>query len=117
VDRDVPYRNKAQSYALDVQYAPHERVALSAGVHHTKGRSSFSPNVPALLAPEPISSFSKMKTKETEYRGSCQVELGRGFSSRLRYQHTNFDDDSGNPYDDAEDGKVHILLLTLSKRW
>jgi hypothetical protein len=117
VDGGVSYRDKAHSYALDVQYAPHERIALSAGINHTVGRSSFSPNAPALLAPQPISSFSKARTKATTYTASCQLEMGKGFSSGLRYQHTDFDDDLGNPYDDAEDGKAHLLMLSISKSW
>jgi hypothetical protein len=117
VDPGVPYRTRAQSYSLDVHYAPHARITLAGGVQHTIGQSSFSPDVPALLAPESISSFSKMKTKETGYSASCQLDLAKGFSSRLRYRHTKFDDDLGNPYDDAFDGKAHFLLITLSKEW
>ncbi len=77
----------------------------------------YWPRFGELLEPESISSFSKMKTKATGYRASCQFDLSKGFSSALRYQHANFEDALGNPYDDAEDGKAHILLLTLGKRW
>jgi long-subunit fatty acid transport protein len=117
VDRDVPYRTSAQSYSLDAQYVPHDRVTLSGGINYTIGQSSFSPNAAALLAPEPISTFSKMKTKQTGYEASCQFDLAKGFSSGFRYRHASFDDDLGNPYDDAFDGKADFLLLTLSKEW
>ena len=117
VDPGVPYRTRAQSYSFDAQYVPHARITLAGGVQHTIGESSFSPNDPALLAPESISSFSKMKTKETGYSASCQLDLGKGFSSRLRYRHTKFDDDLENPYDDAFDGRAHFILLALSKEW
>jgi long-subunit fatty acid transport protein len=117
VDRDVPYRNEAQNYSLDAQYTPHDRITLAGGFDHTIGRSSFSPNASALLAPQSIASFSKMKTTGTGYNASCQLDLPRGFSSRLRYRHTKFDDELGNPYDDAFDGRAHIVSLALSKEW
>jgi hypothetical protein len=116
-DEDVDYTNKAHSVALDVHYAPHDLVDLSAGISHTMGKSSFSPNDSALLEPEPISSFSKMKTEQTDYNASCDIKLVRGFSSGVHYRYVHFDDDLGNSYDDAKDGDVHILRMTLSKRW
>jgi hypothetical protein len=116
-DRDVPYRSKAQSFALDAHYAPHKLISFSAGVNHTKGQSSFSPSDAALLAPKSISSFSKMRTEETEYKASCELKLGKGYSSKIQYQYANFDDELENPFDDAKDGEVHIFLVTFSKRW
>jgi predicted porin len=116
-DEDVTSKNKAQSYALDIHYLPHERIALSTGINHTRGRSSFSPNADALLAPEPVSIYSKMRTKETEYNASCDLKLRNNYSSSISYRYAKLDDDIENIYDDIEDGDYHSILVTLSKSW
>jgi hypothetical protein len=116
-DEDVTSKNKAHSYALDIHYVPHERIALSTGINHTIGRSSFSPNAAALLEPEPVSIYSKMRTEETEYNASCDLKLGNNYSSSISYRYAKLDDDIENLYDDIEDGDYHSILITLSKSW
>jgi hypothetical protein len=96
---------------------PHKRVSINAGLSHTKSKAKFHPEDINLTQPVSISSFSELKTEETVYSVSGEYRYKNGFSSGLEFRYSDLDDVLDNPGDDVEDGKAHILLLTLSKEW
>ncbi len=56
-----------------------------------------------------------MKTRETEYSASCRLDLGKGYSSLLRYQYTNFDDELDNPlWPGAANKSIKLQILAPS---
>jgi hypothetical protein len=64
-----------------------------------------------------LGSFSELKTRETTYSASGEYEFKGGFSAGLRYQYSTLNDLLENPYNEIGDGRVTIVLLTLSKKW
>jgi predicted porin len=117
IDPDVPYRDKTDSYSLDVSYIPKDHLTINAGITHTNSSGLFTPNDVSLLEPVPVASFSSVKIKETIYSLSGEYEFKGGFTSGIQYRFTDFNDEIDSPYDDVEDGKAHVILLTLSKKW
>ena len=117
VDTEVPYRSMAQSYAFDIAYTPVLNITLSGGISHTIGSGGYYPNNQDLLQPVDISSYSKLKTRETVVTANGEYRLKGGFTTGLQYRYSDFKDVLDNPYDDTSNGRAHIVLLTLSKKW
>ncbi|MBI5639346.1 MAG: hypothetical protein HZA17_02870, partial [Nitrospirae bacterium] len=101
----------------DLAYLPKNNLSLSAGVSHTLSSGDFYPALTTLTQPVSVASFSKMKIKETVYSVEGEYRFKNGFASSVQYKYSDFNDVLDNPHDDVDDGKVHIVLLTLSKRW
>lgn len=116
-DAGVPYSDQANTYTLDLSYTPEKRCTLSAGVSHTISSGFFAVASTDLTTPVSVASFSGMKVRETTYSFSGEYRLRGGFSAGLQYHYTVLNDVLENPNDDVEDGKVHIVYLTLTKRW
>jgi len=117
VDPYVPYKNIAHNYAIDAIYIPVERVKLNAGISHTKSTGAFHVQDINLTQPVATDSFSEMKTEDTVYSLSGEYMYRKGSSVGLEYKYSNLDDIIDNPYDDVEDGRAHIALLTFLKKW
>ncbi len=118
-DFDVPYEDTANNYAADLTYIPKDNLTLNAGVSHTVSKGTFSPNDLYLLEPVSISSFSKLKIRETVYSASGEYDFKGGYSTGLQYRFTDYHVVSGDPYNDYddEDGESHIILFTITKKW
>jgi hypothetical protein len=113
----VPNTQLMHNYGLDVAYLPKNNVTFGAGVSYTISRGAFYPAESNLLAPVSIASFSELKTRELLCTFSGEYRFRGGFEAGIQYHYTDFDDVLENPYDDVGDGKAHIVLLTISKRW
>lgn len=116
-DRRVPESDTANSYAFDLNYMPQQNLALAAGINYTTSRGGFFPSEVNLTQPVSIASFSELKIRETGYSASAEYRFRNGYSAGVRYRYTVFDDVLDNPFGDVKDGRVHIVLLTLSKKW
>jgi hypothetical protein len=55
--------------------------------------------------------------RETLYTLGGQFDLTGGFSIGTQYRYALLKDLVGNPYDDIRNGEVHIVVLSLTKRW
>ena len=117
IDPYVPYDATAHNYAIDITYIPHNRVNINAGLSHTISKANFHPEDINLTQPVSISSFSELKTEETVYSVSGEYRHRSGLLSGLEYRYSDLDDVLDKPDDDVEDGRAHVLLLTLSKEW
>jgi hypothetical protein len=117
----VPDSDIANSYGLTMNYMPTNRIDLSGGVNYTVSSGAFSLTDPTLLSPVSLAgllpSLSALKTKEIDCSVSGQYHFKNGFSAGIQYRYINFNDVLDNPWDDVQDGNVHIVLLTLSKKW
>ncbi|MFI5296292.1 MAG: hypothetical protein ACHQ0Y_14865, partial [Thermodesulfovibrionales bacterium] len=115
VDPFVPSTDLVHNYVLNLNYLPKNNVTVNTGVSYTVSSGQFSPSDPNLLLPVSIASFSQLKTKEIIYYLSGEYRFKGGWAAGLQYRYSNSDD--ALAYDDMTDGKTHIVLLTLSKRW
>ncbi|MGE5301519.1 MAG: hypothetical protein ACM3MB_11280, partial [Acidobacteriota bacterium] len=113
----VPNTDLMHNYALDINYLPKNNITLGAGVSYTIGRGAFYPTDVNLLLPVSIASFAELKTRELLCSFSGEYRFKGGFGLGMEYRYSDFDDVLDNPNDDVLDGKAHIVLLTLSKRW
>jgi hypothetical protein len=114
---DVPDSTTANSYGLTMNYIPNSRIDLSGAVSYTVSTGAFSLSNPNPLWPISIGSLSALKTKETNCSLSGQYHFKKGFSAGVQYRYIDFNDVLDNPWDDVQDGRVHMVLLTLSKKW
>jgi len=117
IDSSVPFKDQSHHYSVNVAYMPFERLNLGASVSHSKSRANFYPGSPDLLEPVSVASFSKLEIRETATLISGEYEFRNGFGVGINYRYADFDDVLDNPYDDVKDGHVHIVLLSLSKKW
>jgi outer membrane receptor protein involved in Fe transport len=117
IDTDVAYKDTAHSYALNLSYAPTSNFNINADASETKGKGSFYPGISAALQPTSIASFSELKVKETGYSIGSDYRFKGDWAVGIKYRYNSFRDLINNVYDDAENGIVRIVMLTLSKRW
>jgi predicted porin len=117
VEPFVPDTDLAQSYGLNINYIPNDRISLAAGVSYTLSSGAFSLTDTLLASPVSVGSLSAIKTRETDCSLSGEYRFRNGFAAGVRYRYINFDDVLDNPWDDVQDGRAHIILLTLSKKW
>lgn len=114
-DAMVPFRTIFQTFGLDLTYQPTSSLTLNGGVSHTTAQGRFSPS--NVLGQSSIDDFSELKTRETIYSASGEYRLKNGFGIGLNYQYATFKDAYNNNLDDVNDGRAHIVFLTLSKKW
>ena len=105
---EVPYKTTAHNYSFDVHYSPKSFLSLDAGISHTLSQGTFYNS---------LASFSELKTRETTYSASGEYQFKGGFSAGLQYRYSTLKDLADNPYNEIDDGRVSIVLLTLSKKW
>ncbi len=117
VDSFVPSEDLVHSYGLDLHYLPATNISLNAGVSYTLSSGAFYPSDPNLLQPVSIASFSELKTRDTICYLSGEYRFKGGWAAGFQYRYSDFNDVIDNPYDDVSDGKAHIIVVTLSKRW
>lgn len=117
IDRGVEYEDESHSLSLAASYAPTERLNFNAGVSYIDMEGNFSTNSPDLAQPVSIESFSEVEVATTEFSASGEYRSKGGYGVALEYKYEEFDEAGGNPYDDIEGGEVHVVILTLSKRW
>lgn len=116
-DSGVTNQSTVRNVSFDLQYLLSKQVTLNAGVSNTESKGKFHPSDPNLLAPVSIASFSELQMRETLYTLGGQVDLKGGFTIGTQYRYALLKDLVGNPYDDIRNGEVHIVVLSLTKRW
>lgn len=113
-DDQVPYKTTAHNYSFDVHYSPKSFISLDAGISYTSSQGIFSTSTSNL---QDIPVFSELKTREITYSASGEYQFKGGFSAGLQYRYSTLKDLLDNPYNEIDDGRVSIVLLTLSKKW
>ncbi len=117
VDPFVPSKDLVHSYGLDLNYIPANNITINAGVSYTLSSGAFYPSDPDLLQPISIASFSQLKTRDILCFLSGEYRFKGGWAAGFQYRFSDFNDVLDNPFDDVADGKAHIIVVTLSKRW
>lgn len=116
-DSSVPYKDKANSYSADLNYAPTNNISFDAGVNHTIMNGKFNPSNPDLTMPISIAGFSEFKAKETAYYVGGEYRFKNSLIMKLKYNYADLKEVTKNLHDEIKDGKAHVILLTLSKSW
>lgn len=117
VDPFVPSEDLVHSYGLGFNYLPTSNININAGASYTLSDGQFYPSDPNLLQPVSIASLSRLKTRDFLCYLSGEYRFKGGWAAGFQYRYSNFSDVIDNPYDDVSDGKAHIVIVTLSKRW
>ena len=116
-DPSVPYQDSASDYSVVLSYAPVDNMNFDAGISHTIIKGTFYPSEQDLTEPVSIASFSEFKANETVYSAGGEYRFRTGYTTGLKYRYMDINEVTDNPHDDIKDGKLHIFLLTISKRW
>lgn len=117
IDPFAPATDMVHNYGLDLNYLPQKNITINTGLSYTVSDGQFSPSDQNLLQPVSIASFSQLKTREIIYYLYGEYRVKGGWAAGFQYRYCKFDDVVDNPWDDVGNGKAHIALLTLSKRW
>lgn len=117
LDKNVPYKDTAYSYALSMNYMPQKNFNINADANQTKGKGTFYPGIANALRPVSVASFSELKIKETGYSIGSSHTMKGDWTMGVKYRYSSFRDMIDNPYDDSRNGIVRIILLTLSKKF
>ncbi|TAN38056.1 MAG: hypothetical protein EPN25_14505 [Nitrospirae bacterium] len=117
IDPLVPYKDRVHSYSLDAAYSPSTAIIVTGGISHTISNGGFYPNSSVLLQPVSVASFSELKIRETVVTAGGEYHLKKGFSVGVKYRYSEVQDVLANIFDDVTNGKAHIALLTISKKW
>ena len=97
-----------------MSYSPKSFISLNGGISHTISQGAFYTSAPAL---DSIASYSELKIRETTYSASGEYQFKGGVTAGIKYRYTTFKDVLDNIYDDVNDGRASIILLTISKKW
>ncbi len=114
---DTLYKEKVHTFGTNLNYKPTSNLALCADFTYTESSSDFSPSASEATEPVSISSFSKLKIKETEYKFSGEYIFKKGWNIGFSYFFNKFDDAIENLQTSNRDGEAHIILLSITKRW
>jgi predicted porin len=117
IDPLVPYKDRVHSYAVDASFRPSSNLTVTGGVSHTISSGAFYPGSSVLLQPVSVASFSDLKIRETVASAGGEYRFEKGFSVGATYKYSEVKDVLDNPFDDVTNGKAHIVMLSLSKKW
>lgn len=113
-DSMIPYKDSARNYGLDINYEPGNNITFSGGLNYTISHGLF---YTALEEFSGISGLSELKAREIVYSLNSEYRLRGGLNLGLKYRYTTVRDIIDNPNDDISNGRAHIILLTLTKKW
>ena len=117
LDKNVPYKDAAHTYAIGMNYAPQNNFNINADASKTKGKGDFYPGNTNALLPVSVASFSELKIKQTAYSVGSSYKTKGNWTMGAKYRYNSFRDMIDNPYDDAGNGIVRIILFTISKEF
>lgn len=111
IDAGVPYTDKANSFALSLQYLPQEDLTLTAGLSYTIAEGTTGYNDVVGSAPFSLSSFSAMKTAETGVSLAIAKRLSKDWEIGLRSNLDLYNDKAYN----LLDGQVFTATCRIKR--
>ena len=116
-DGNVPYKEKMNTVAANLNYRPTKDIDLVTGISYTESKARFSPYAQEALEPVSIADFSELKIQQIGFTLQGRYEFKKGLDIGLRYYYRDLDYTYNNPLNPFQDSYAHIVLLTISKRW
>lgn len=112
IDPGVLYRDVASTYGLNFNYIPKDRINLNFDIAHTISKGTFSPG----LISE-VNSVKGLETgadiRETSLGVRADYDLKKGWVAGMRYSFIDYNDRRDN----TQNGRLHLVLASISKRW
>ena len=112
-DSNVLYKDEAHVYAVNLNYLPGKNINLNADVSHIESKGKFSPGGIISTVTSPSESEANAKIRETSYTVKADYEIIKGWGVGIKYNYLNYND----LLSDSNDGTLHTILATISKRW
>lgn len=112
-DSNVLYKDEAHVYAVNLNYLPGKNINLNADVSHVESKGKFSPGGIISTVTSPSESEANAKIRETSYTVKADYEIIKGWGVGIKYNYLNYND----LLSDSNDGTLHTVLATISKRW
>ena len=116
-DFGVSYEDKAHVYSAAIHFLPTDRISGTAEVTHTRNSGGFVPNANFHLLPVSIGTFGSQEVQQTYYRLTGEYLLKTDLTLGFVYSYAEFDDVLDSIYDSESDGRGHMILLNVSKKW
>ena len=110
-DPGVLYKDSSHTYAANVNYIPKKNINLNADVSYTESKGNFYPGNP--LSVSLSESETNVKIRETNCVVRGDYEFKKGWGLGVKYKYVDYNDLLNN----SNDGILHILLVTISKKW
>jgi hypothetical protein len=111
-DSGVLYKDSSHTYAANVNYIPKKKINLNADVSYTESKGNFYPGNP-LSATSLSESETNVKIRETNCVVRGDYEFKKGWGLGVKYNYVDYNDLLNN----SNDGILHVLLVTISKKW
>jgi hypothetical protein len=110
LDNGVPYNDIANVGTLSATIAPANGVNITASGSKSYSRGNFRL---AGANTAGIAELSDLRVVDSVYTGGIELQFTRNLGGEFRYQYRNYDDQ----IDNAQDGRVKMLLGTASLKW
>jgi len=117
VDKDVPMEQKSHVFTVGAYYHFSDALYLLGEITYTRSEGGFDPSSANLLEPVSIASFSQMEQSYFLLHLGGQYTFSSSLALDLDYRYADLDDRLDNIYDDIDDGKAHIVILSATKKW
>lgn len=112
-DSNVLNKDRGQVYAVNLNYMPEKKINLNADVSYTESKGNFSPGGILSSVTSLFDSEVNVKMRETSYSVRGDYEFLKGWGLGMKYNYVNYNDLLNN----SNDGTLHTVLVTISKRW
>lgn len=112
LEPNVPYADTADVASLSVGQALAEGVQLTADASQSYSRGHFK-NSGTVAGTTGLAQLSDLKVVETIYAAGLAAQVTKTVGAELRYSFRDYED----KLDATQDGKVQIIMATLSMKW
>lgn len=112
-DPDVRYGDIAHTYAINFNYIPMKNLNLNADISHTASKGNFYPGGLISTVTSLSGTEANAKIRETNYGVRGDYEFKKGWGLGMSYKYVDYNDLLNN----SNDGNLHAVLMTISKRW
>ncbi len=113
LDRDVLYRDTSHIFGVTINYLPLTYLNTGLDLTYTISRGRYLPGVLTsdLLSIKELEPEADIREAGLTLR--ADYEIKKGLEAGVRYSFVDYNDRRN----DSQDGELHTLIVSLSKRW
>lgn len=112
-DSDVRYGDIAHTYAINFNHIPMKNLKLNADISYTASKGNFYPGGTMSTVTSLSGTEANTKIRETNYGVRGDYEFKKGWGLGMSYNYVDYNDLLNN----SNNGNLHAVLMTISKRW